>query len=44
MAHLNLGLLAYWIVNTVRFQLNRFEETAYFEPFCLKDSVETRKR
>jgi hypothetical protein len=26
MAHLNLGLLAYWVVNTVRFQLKR-EET-----------------
>jgi hypothetical protein len=26
MAHLNLGLLAYWIVNTIRFQLKRNEE------------------
>jgi hypothetical protein len=25
MAHLNLGLLAYWVVNTVRFQLKRGE-------------------
>jgi len=25
MAHLNLGLLAYWIVNTIRFQLKRIE-------------------
>jgi hypothetical protein len=27
MAHLNLGLLAYWVVNTVRFQLKRGEAT-----------------
>jgi hypothetical protein len=27
MAHLNLGLLAYWVVNTIRFQLKRCEET-----------------
>ncbi|MDR2972018.1 MAG: IS1634 family transposase [Bacteroidales bacterium] len=26
MAHLNLGLLAYWVVNTIRFQLKRSEE------------------
>ena len=28
MAHLNLGLLAYWVVNTIRFQLKRREETS----------------
>ena len=28
MAHLNLGLIAYWIVNTVRFQLKGKEETS----------------
>jgi len=27
MAHLNLGLLAYWVVNTIRFQLKRNEAT-----------------
>jgi hypothetical protein len=27
MAHLNLGLLAYWVVNTIRFQLKGSEET-----------------
>jgi len=26
LAHLNLGLLAYWVVNTIRFQLKRNEE------------------
>jgi len=25
MAHLHLGLLAYWVVNTVRYQLKRGE-------------------
>ena len=28
MAHLNLGLLAYWVVNTIRFQLKRSQETS----------------
>jgi hypothetical protein len=28
MAHLNLGLLAYWVVNTIRFQLKRIEGTS----------------
>jgi len=28
MAHLNLGLLAYWVVNTIRFQLKRTANTA----------------
>ena len=28
MAHLNLGLLAYWVVNTVRYQLKKTEKTS----------------
>jgi hypothetical protein len=31
MAHLNLGLLAYWVVNTIRFQLKRNEVSSSSE-------------
>jgi hypothetical protein len=32
MAHLNLGLLAYWVVNTVRYQLKKTENETDTEP------------
>jgi hypothetical protein len=39
MAHLNLGLLAYWIVNTVRFQLKRNDNVQKFENKKIIDPV-----
>ncbi|MDR2125920.1 MAG: IS1634 family transposase, partial [Prevotellaceae bacterium] len=39
MAHLNLGLLAYWIVNTVRFQLKRNDNVQKIENKKIIDPV-----
>ena len=45
MAHLHLGLLAYWVVNTVRFQLKRGEvnETAQ-EKVEVEEKVEEKEQ
>ena len=41
MAHLNLGLLAYWVVNTVRYQLKRTENKTDKEQKTVKNNTET---
>ena len=48
LAHINLGLLAYWVVNTIRFQLKRSEtkntETKNTETEKIgKENAETKK-
>jgi len=40
MAHLNLGLLAYWVVNTIRFQLKRSQETT---PVTETNSIDNKQ-
>ena len=41
MAHLNLGLLAYWVVNTVRYQLKKTENASDKKQETAKDQAET---
>ena len=41
MAHLNLGLLAYWVVNTVRYQLKRTENEVDKKQEIAKDEIDT---
>jgi hypothetical protein len=42
MAHLNLGLLAYWVVNTVRFQLKKTENVADKKQETSKNETENK--
>jgi hypothetical protein len=42
MAHLNLGLLAYWVVNTVRYQLKRTENEAVKKQEIDKNEPDTK--
>jgi len=41
MAHLNLGLLAYWVVNTVRFQLKKTENESDKKQEMAKEEADT---
>jgi hypothetical protein len=41
MAHLHLGLLAYWVVNTVRYQLKKTENEPDKKPKIAKDETDT---
>jgi len=41
MAHLNLGLLAYWVVNTVRYQLKKTENDSDKKQEATKDKTDT---
>jgi hypothetical protein len=40
MAHLHLGLLAYWVVNTVRYQLKKTEKEAHKKQEDTKDQTD----
>jgi hypothetical protein len=44
MAHLHLGLLAYWIVNTVRYQLKRGQTKETAEEIAVEEVQETKKQ
>ena len=41
MAHLHLGLLAYWVVNTIRYQLKKTENHAKKQSKTVKNETET---
>jgi len=41
MAHLNLGVLAYWVVNTVRYQLKKTETETDKKQEIAKDGTDT---
>jgi len=43
LAHINLGLLAYWVVNTIRFQLKRSETKNTETEKIGKENAETKK-